>query len=202
MLFRSDSYIGSGVYFKRAYLKNPNNFKRDILYIGKNYRNIERNFLLENNAQYNDLFYNLKNESIGGWKHVNIEKRGIAIAKAKKGKYPEHLRYDKSGINNPMFDKKHSIETKNKISRSNMKENAITHNKSKYESMRLLKQLEKKAGKKKTEQCEICGSVGKICFDHDHDTGLFRGWICVRCNLVLGLVKDNKELLDQMIKYL
>jgi hypothetical protein len=114
----NDSYIGSGVYFKRAYLKNPNNFKRDILYIGKNYQDIEKYFLVENNAQYNDSFYNLKNESIGGWKHVNIEKRGIAISKAKKGKYPEHLRYDKFGINNPMFDKKHSIETKNKISKS------------------------------------------------------------------------------------
>lgn len=111
----NDSYIGSGVYFKKAYLKDPNNFKRDILYIGENYKNVEEYFLILNNAKTNDSFYNLKNESVGGWKHVNIVKRGLAISLGKKGKYPEHLRYDKSGENNPMFNKKHSIETKNKI---------------------------------------------------------------------------------------
>lgn len=58
------------------------------------------------------------------------------------------------------------------------------------------------AGRKKPEQCEICGSIGNICFDHDHSTGLFRGWICRRCNLTLGLVKDNQELLFNLAKYL
>jgi hypothetical protein len=114
----NDSYIGSGVYFKRAYFKNPNNFKRDILYIGNNYQDTEKYLLVKNNAQFNESFYNLKNDSVGGWKHVNIEKRGIAISKAKKGKYYEHLTYDKSGVNNPMFNKKHSLETKAKMSKS------------------------------------------------------------------------------------
>lgn len=114
----NDSYIGSGVYFKRAYLKSPNNFQREILYLGKNYQDIEKYLLFKNNAQFNESFYNLKNDSVGGWKHVNIEKRAIAISKAKKGKYYEHLRYDKSGVNNPMFNKKHSLETKAKISKS------------------------------------------------------------------------------------
>ena len=54
----------------------------------------------------------------------------------------------------------------------------------------------------KSEQCEICGAMGKICYDHDHKTGKFRGWICSRCNLTLGMVKDNTELLDSMIKYI
>ena len=114
----TDSYIGSGVYFKRAYNKNPNNFKRDILYIGKEYKNIEELLLINNNAQSNPLFYNLKNTSIGGWNHIDIKKRGLAISKSKKGIYYEHLRYDKSGVNNPMYSKKHSIETKDKISKS------------------------------------------------------------------------------------
>src|ERR1035438_431670 len=55
--------------------------------------------------------------------------------------------------------------------------------------------------------CELCNGVpkgrsGRTCFDHDHETGEFRGWICGRCNLVLGLVKDDTELLDKMIVYL
>ncbi len=69
------------------------------------------------------------------------------------------------------------------------------------------KELEELAGRCKPEQCEICrefAGTGKkgIHFDHNHTTGKFRGWICMRCNLTLGLVKDNKELLQAMINYL
>jgi len=65
-----------------------------------------------------------------------------------------------------------------------------------------LQKQEKLAGRKKPEQCEICGAMGQICYDHNHETGQFRGWICTRCNLVLGSVKDNVELLFSMIKYI
>lgn len=55
--------------------------------------------------------------------------------------------------------------------------------------------------------CELCGSEGygrepKIVFDHCHVTGAPRGWLCDRCNKVLGLVKDSEELLDKMAAYL
>lgn len=114
----NDSYIGSGIYFKRAYNKNSQNFTRDILYIGKNYKEVEEHLLILNDAQFNNNYYNLKNKSIAGWEHVDILKRGKAISKSKKGKYPEHLRYDKSGVNNPMYSKKHTQETKNKIAQT------------------------------------------------------------------------------------
>ena len=57
-------------------------------------------------------------------------------------------------------------------------------------------------GRKKPEQCEICGAIGKVCLDHNHKTGEFRGWICHRCNLALGLFKDNIGLLKATIEYL
>ena len=57
-------------------------------------------------------------------------------------------------------------------------------------------------GRKRPEQCELCGSIGVICYDHNHKTGEFRGWICQRCNLTLGFVKDNSELLFAMIDYI
>ena len=60
----------------------------------------------------------------------------------------------------------------------------------------------KNAPRPKPEQCEICGAMGKMCYDHDHKTGKFRGWICNRCNLVLGNVKDNIELLISLSEYL
>ena len=58
------------------------------------------------------------------------------------------------------------------------------------------------AGRKKPKQCELCHQQGRICFDHDHENGKFRGWICNKCNAVLGLVGDNVSLLAKMIEYL
>ena len=41
-----------------------------------------------------------------------------------------------------------------------------------------------------------------LCFDHNHETGEFRGWICTRCNTAIGLVDEKKETLLSIIKYL
>jgi group I intron endonuclease len=116
----NDGYVGSGVYFKRAYNKNPENFKRIILYTGSNFIEIEDFLLKFFDAANNDSFYNLKNDAIGGWEHCNTkeikEKRGLSLSKAKKGKAPVCSSRDKSGINNPMYGKKHSNITKQKIS--------------------------------------------------------------------------------------
>jgi len=60
----------------------------------------------------------------------------------------------------------------------------------------------KTAPRKKPEQCEVCGSLGNICLDHDHKTNKFRGWICSRCNVALGMVKDNSELLIALANYI
>lgn len=66
-------------------------------------------------------------------------------------------------------------------------------------------------GRPKPDHCEMCGKDGYgqgnkprigICFDHDHETGKARGWLCDRCNKVLGLVKDDPDLLRKMIAYL
>lgn len=57
------------------------------------------------------------------------------------------------------------------------------------------------------ERCEVCGILGSdtkrgLCYDHDHKTNQFRGWICTRCNTALGMVNDNVWLLSSLIKYL
>jgi hypothetical protein len=55
----------------------------------------------------------------------------------------------------------------------------------------------------KPECCEVCDKPHrKIVFDHCHETGAFRGWICDPCNVALGLVKDNPETLERLAKYL
>ena len=65
------------------------------------------------------------------------------------------------------------------------------------------KNLEKKAGRPKPDHCECCGhKTQKLCFDHDHKTGEFRGWLCYPCNTALGLLKDSRERLKLLDRYL
>lgn len=59
------------------------------------------------------------------------------------------------------------------------------------------------AGRSKPGTCEVCGELNiRIVFDHCHLRGHFRGWICDRCNRVLGLVKDSPSLLNNLARYL
>lgn len=44
----------------------------------------------------------------------------------------------------------------------------------------------------RTGNCEICTKHGVLRFDHDHATGLFRGWLCGSCNLSLGWFERNR----------
>lgn len=54
--------------------------------------------------------------------------------------------------------------------------------------------------------CECCGlpppDGTQMCLDHDHVTGAFRGWLCMKCNVALGLLGDTIEGLQRGICYL
>ena len=59
------------------------------------------------------------------------------------------------------------------------------------------------AGRPRPSICDLCKqNNGGIVFDHCHVKGHFRGWLCDRCNRVLGLVYDNPKLLKMMARYL
>ena len=102
--------------------------------------------------------------------------------------------------------KKHSQATKDKI-RAALSGDKAPNWKGGI-SLCKLRVQEERAGRKRPENCEICDTnaprrrSGAICFDHDHKTGKFRGWICQRCNSVLGMVRDDAELLVRLSKYL
>lgn len=60
-------------------------------------------------------------------------------------------------------------------------------------------------------RCAICSEYetsthkGKICrlsVDHDHATGRLRQLLCKRCNSVIGMVRDNIQLLNKAISYI
>lgn len=53
--------------------------------------------------------------------------------------------------------------------------------------------------------CELCGDPpgkNRLALDHDHATGKFRGWLCMKCNTALGMLKDRIDLLHKAIAYL
>jgi hypothetical protein len=53
--------------------------------------------------------------------------------------------------------------------------------------------------------CEACGSPPRkyqLCWDHDHTTGRFRGWLCSGCNSALGLLKDDTNRILKLHEYL
>lgn len=56
-------------------------------------------------------------------------------------------------------------------------------------------------------RCGICrtdkaGAKKDWCIDHDHASGRVRGLLCHHCNVALGSVRDNPEILRRMIRYL
>lgn len=56
-------------------------------------------------------------------------------------------------------------------------------------------------------RCAICsrreeGKFAKLCADHCHESGKFRGLLCNRCNQALGLMGDSILALQAAIRYL
>jgi hypothetical protein len=57
-------------------------------------------------------------------------------------------------------------------------------------------------GEKKTGACEYCLCIMELQQDHCHETGKKRGWLCGRCNLLVGwweiIIRENSE---QRLRY-
>ena len=76
-----------------------------------------------------------------------------------------------------------------------------------YAMKSILRRQEVLAGRKYPDRCDVCciktkNLKKKLCFDHDHKTGAFRGWLCHRCNAALGMVDDSTKILEALTKYL
>ncbi|MFK4534276.1 hypothetical protein ABIA00_002459 [Bradyrhizobium ottawaense] len=52
-------------------------------------------------------------------------------------------------------------------------------------------------------KCAICHvEAERLCLDHDHKTGKFRGYLCHNCNMGLGKLGDSVEAIRRVLAYL
>ncbi len=109
------------------------------------------------------------------------------------------------------------LNKKNKIYYSKNKDKVLERSKSynktefrkaycrNFAKIKLKIKRESNASRPRTLRCECCGDLPDckgIVWDHDHESGLFRGWLCNRCNRVLGMCKDNKLVFENLTEYL
>lgn len=61
---------------------------------------------------------------------------------------------------------------------------------------------ERLAGSSRPVACEVCGGSKKISWDHCHQSGNFRGWLCENCNVAIGIVRENPATMRSLADYL
>lgn len=110
-------YVGSGLLFSQAVTKyGLQNFVREILYIGSDFRNQEKQILQRLDVANDPMYYNLKNDALGvslpgkqNPMHRSNGRVDSVETRAKKGwsrgkTRPDHAEAMR-GPNNPMFGK-------------------------------------------------------------------------------------------------
>jgi hypothetical protein len=60
----------------------------------------------------------------------------------------------------------------------------------------------KSCGEKETSNNSHLTGVCALAVDHNHVTGQKRGLLCGRCNKALGLLDDNPDKIEALLKYL
>lgn len=98
------------------------------------------------------------------------------------------------------YHRKYREKHKDKINLANR-----TNGTNIYRPASRLRRLQKLAGRLRPIFCEVCGdraSNNGLCWDHDHATGKFRGWLCQNCNWTLGNAKDRAWVLRKLADYL
>lgn len=73
----------------------------------------------------------------------------------------------------------------------------------KFQKYGISKKDYKEMRKKQNQRCFICNEKCKeLVIDHCHKTGEIRKLLCRRCNSSLGFIKENVNILRNMISYL
>lgn len=63
--------------------------------------------------------------------------------------------------------------------------------------------IAKKNAPPKPDVCDCCRKPTTVfILDHDHETGLFRGWLCRNCNHGIGKLGDDINGITNAMRYL
>ena len=54
---------------------------------------------------------------------------------------------------------------------------------------------------RQSDMCALCGDLRPGDIDHDHETNMVRALLCERCNLALGLFRDDPSLMRAAADY-
>src|SRR5882672_392929 len=143
-------------------------------------------------------------EKVKAWREAQPNIRAIRAAEAKRWRaaHPEVAKEIKKRYREKNRDRILPIEAHQAALR---RKNDPVGQKRRNESYRLrqIRRQVEVAGRPKPNKCEICSdNEFRIVWDHCHERGHFRGWICDRCNRVLGIVKDNANILKALAHYL
>ena len=52
------------------------------------------------------------------------------------------------------------------------------------------------------KECQLCSATEHLHIDHDHESNVVRGVLCINCNTSLGTLGDNVAGLERVIQYL
>lgn len=139
-------------------------------------------------------------EKVKEWRIKNKDKVNEQARRYRK-KHPETNKKAKVKYRNKDIGMTQKREAA--YSRKWRKENPTKQNE-RYEKWRIKREIKlwEIAGRERSLFCELCLKDEITVFDHCHSTGFFRGWICDRCNKVLGLAQDSIFLVSKMIQYL
>jgi group I intron endonuclease len=113
-----ENYLGSGTLLKKAIEKyGKENFKREILQECVTFEELseaEKYWIYKHNAVNDENFYNLTAGGFGGSSDY-LKEYWNKLTKEERKKCRNWYINDMTGKNNPMYGKKHSLETRKKI---------------------------------------------------------------------------------------
>jgi len=126
------------------------------------------------------------------------------MGRRKKYNSPEPYMAHKQRIRE--WQKQYYAENKDRIqAKQRLKYKTYPHlavQRYRQDAERQAKLREAKAGIPKPAICPVCLQPKRIVFDHCHDCGRFRGWLCDKCNLILGHCMNSPAILRELAVYL
>jgi hypothetical protein len=123
------------------------------------------------------------------------------VKESHKKSYYKHR--DERKEKQKVFNKRHYDAHKKELQVSALKR---YHSVVKLRKYKITQQEVENILKHQNNKCAICGTdnwgYNGPAIDHNHITGKVRGFLCNKCNLALGLIKDSQEVAISMATYL